>query len=239
MLNAVMLQVPEIYKFCYPSYGDSPFIKFNCHVISSEEGAQQGDFLGPLLFCLTIHPILLSFSSELMIGYMDDITLGGDEESLVRDLQEVRIQGAAMGLRFNVKKYEFISHTATLSDSMFSEFIHLKPNEATLLGAPINTGQAMDDALSGRCADLTLAIDKLQLLAAHDALILLRAFFSAPKVLHTLRSSPCAGYSVVDQFDNFLKNGLSQITNSNLSDLQWIQANLPVKDGGLGVRRVA
>jgi len=28
-------------------------------------------------------------------------------------------------------------------------------------------------------------------------------------------------------------------TNSDLSDSQWIQASLPVRDGGLGVRRVS
>jgi len=29
------------------------------------------------------------------------------------------------------------------------------------------------------------------------------------------------------------------MTNSNLTDTQWLQASLPIKDGGLGVRRVA
>ena len=99
--------------------------------------------------------------------------------------------------------------------------------------------QAMDDALSGRCKDLALTIDRLKLLSAHDALILLRASFSAPKILHTLRSSPCAGHPTLDQFDSLLRNGLCTITNSNLSDMQWIQASLPVADGGLGIRRVA
>jgi len=239
MLNAVITHVPEIFKFCHLAYGDASFLKFNSHLISSQEGVQQGDPLGPLLFCLAIHPILLSFTSELVIGYMDDITLGGDEKTLALDVHQVRTQGEAMGLRLNVKKCEFITPTATSSDPAFSEFIHLKPKEATLLGAPLTTGSAMDSALSGRCTDLALAIDRLKLLAAHDALILLRASFSSPKVLHTLRSSPCAGHPELDRFDSLLKTGLSLITNSDLSDLQWIQASLPVKDGGLGVRRVA
>ena len=168
-----------------------------------------------------------------MIGYLDDITLGGDEESLARDVQQAHAQGDTLGLMLNVKKCEFINNTASSSDAIFDEFIHLKPREASLLGAPLNTGGAMAATLSGRCDDLVLAIDRLKLLAAHDALILLRASFSAPKVLHTLRSSPCAGHPALDRFDTLLKNGLSQITNSNLSDLQWIQASLPVKDGGL------
>src|SRR5688572_27516147 len=96
------------------------------------EGAQQGDPLGPLLFCLAIHPILTSFHSELVIGYMDNITLRGDEESLARDVQQTRDQGEAIGLRLNVKKCEFISHTAVSSDPIPKDFVHLKPMQATL-----------------------------------------------------------------------------------------------------------
>jgi len=32
---------------------------------------------------------------------------------------------------------------------------------------------------------------------------------------------------------------VQRITNSDLSDIQWLQASLPVKDGGLGVRRIS
>jgi len=97
----------------------------------------------------------------------------------------------------------------------------------------------MDEALSARCSDLALAISRLKLLSAHDVFILLRSSFRAPKILHTLRSSPCVGNPALEKFDCLLRSGLGDITNSNLSDLQWIQASLPVKDGGLGIRRVA
>ena len=76
-------------------------------------------------------------------------------------------------------------------------------------------------------------------MSSHDALTLLKASFSAPKVLHTLRSSPCVGHLALDQFDALLRSALCNITNSILSDIQWLQASLPVRDGGLGVRRVA
>jgi len=36
-----------------------------------------------------------------------------------------------------------------------------------------------------------------------------------------------------------LKVSIQRITNCDFSDLQWIQASLPVRDGGLGIRRVA
>jgi len=36
-----------------------------------------------------------------------------------------------------------------------------------------------------------------------------------------------------------LQSAISWITNLDLTDTQWSQASLPIKDGGLGVRRVA
>ena len=111
--------------------------------------------------------------------------------------------------------------------------------KATLLGAPITTGESMDATPQERCNDLARTIERLRLLAAHEALILLRYSFSAPKILHTLRSSPCSGHPTLDQLDNLLRSGINKITNSDPSDIQWMQASLPVKDGGLGIRRAA
>jgi len=36
----------------------------------------------------------------------------------------------------------------------------------------------------------------------------------------------------------FCEKGIRAICNLDLYDPQWLQASLPVKDGGLGVRRV-
>src|SRR5688572_23580971 len=108
-----------------------------------------------------------------------------------------------------------------------------------VLGAPLRPGRAMDDALIKRCGDLSLAISRMKTLCSHDALTLLKASFNASKVMHTLRASPCVGNSALTEFDSLQRKGLFMITNSNLSDIQWLQASHPVKDGGLGFRRVA
>ena len=57
MLTAVAESVPEIYKFCHLSYDSSSKLSFNNHTILSQEGVQQCDSLGPLLFCLSIHSL--------------------------------------------------------------------------------------------------------------------------------------------------------------------------------------
>jgi len=39
--------------------------------------------------------------------------------------------------------------------------------------------------------------------------------------------------------DNLLRKGIDTICNLFFTDSQWLQASLPVKDGGLGVRRLS
>ena len=50
MLEAVKRVVPSLYPFVYKSYSVSSFLYFGDSYISSQEGIQQGDPLGPLLF---------------------------------------------------------------------------------------------------------------------------------------------------------------------------------------------
>ena len=56
MLSAVKNTIPEIYQFCFLAYGSPSSLKFGDYQISSEEGAQQGDPLGPLFFTLLFNP---------------------------------------------------------------------------------------------------------------------------------------------------------------------------------------
>ena len=56
------------------------------------------------------------------------------------------------------------------------------------------------------------------------------------KLLHALRMSDCQSNPALVEFDKTLRNGLSAILNVEMSDHQWNQASLPVKDGGLGIR---
>ena len=65
MLDEVLKKIPGIYKFCHLSYSKPSELVYSGLTIHSREGPQQGDPLGPLLFCGTIHPLLLSLTSEL------------------------------------------------------------------------------------------------------------------------------------------------------------------------------
>ena len=97
-------------------------------------------------------------------------------------------------------------------------------------------GAALDTAWDVRCKDLTGAVDTLKTISSQDALTLLKSSFSAPRVLHLLRCSPSVDHPSLNKFDDLLKDSVQHITNSDLSDNKWIQASLPVRDGGLGIQ---
>jgi hypothetical protein len=89
MLQTVADELPCLYRFCHLAYGNGTKLRFGDHTIWSLEGAQQGDPLGPLLFCLTIQPLLRSLSSELIAAYLDDLTLGGRISAVAADVTHI------------------------------------------------------------------------------------------------------------------------------------------------------
>ena len=79
---------------------------------------------------------------------------------------------------------------------------------------------------------------RLSLLSSQDALFILRAATGSQIILSVLRAAPCTDHPALVRFDATLRGGLSAILNCEISGLSWTQANLPICDGGLGVRSV-
>jgi len=75
--------------------------------------------------------------------------------------------------------------------------------DADLHGAPLTV------VYTRRCDDLARAATRLGSIAAHDALVLLKASFSAPKLMYTLRAASCSEHSALQGFDDLL--GLANV----------------------------
>jgi hypothetical protein len=109
MLAAVDEMVPELAAFCHLAYEESSRLKFGGFTVWSQLGPQQGDPLGPLLFCLPLQPILLKLQSPLSIGYLDDLSLGGSPEVVAADVETIERGCVELGLCLNRTKCEIVA----------------------------------------------------------------------------------------------------------------------------------
>ena len=239
MLQAVLDELPGLYSFIHMCYANSSYLIYGDHIISSEEGCQQGDPLGPLLFCLSTLNLAKHLFSELNIWYLDDGLIGGRSDHLLNDLNTIRSRGADLGLILNDSKCEIITNDVTVIDEFRREapnILATRCEEAIFLGAPIEDQSSVTKSLDKKLIEFKRLCGRLQLLNLHDAFFLLRNCFSVPKLLYTLRSAPCYKNQLLNQYDESIRNSLQLILNISLSDSSWEQASLPISSGGLGVR---
>ena len=241
MLEAVQRLAPCLISFVYSAYSSPSSLFWGDKIIKSSEGVQQGDPLGPLLFCLTIHRLCSQLKSELSLFYIDDGTLGGNVEVLQHDLEIVEREGTELGLNLNHCKSEVICVAPSVGNSIVSSLPGAQvvdPMNATLLGSPIGDLSSISSSLNEKIQLLKKMGERLQHLTTHDAILLLRHSFAIPKLLYCLRSSPCFLSPLLQSYDDLLKSIVSTITNTHFSedDPAWTQATLPVKFGGLGIR---
>jgi len=165
MLTEVELHFPGLLKFTTAVYGPKSELwtwidDDNREAILSEEGVQQGDVLGPFLFCLTIHPLLKLMNTSLrnrcdsspdagdaeeeVLGLMDDLTFVCAPAALptVWPLLE---QGAKdVGLSLSLPKCEVWSPAGPLSpsdDKCIHSDIKRVPAGMVVLGAPVGTDE--------------------------------------------------------------------------------------------------
>ena len=241
VMAAVRDVAPELFQFVYSAYQTPSSLFCGDHVLQSEEGVQQGDPLGPLLFCLTIHPLVTKLTSEFKVFYLDDGTLGGSAESVLHDLQLVEREAAELGLQLNCSKSELICCDSSSRDAILSEapgLLITSCDQAMLLGSPLGGLEGIGYAIKQKADKLELMGERLGVMQSQDALLLLRHSFAIPKMLYVLRTAPCFLSSELEMFDNMLRNIFSSIVNVSMaSEPAWLQASLPVRAGGVGIRR--
>src|SRR5437899_1316571 len=145
IFSEVRRNIPEILPYVTLAYGGSSRLRFGSSTVLSAEGTQQGDPLGALLFCLAIHPLLESLSSDLVFGYLDDLTIGGKISDVEDDVKRVTDVGSGMGLTLNVSKSELVSRNDVTADGgTLSSFSRVEAKDLTLLGAPLFSGPVLN-----------------------------------------------------------------------------------------------
>ena len=241
ILTAVKKAAPELFHLVSSAYQRPSSLFCGEHILQSEEGIQQGDPLGPLLFCLTTHPLVTSLQSEFRVFYLDDGTLGGSLQTVLHDLDLVKEKAAELGLELNLSKSELVCDDESTCEAFLSQAPGIRRvscGKASLLGTPLGSVDSISGTIKEKADILRRMGERLNLLPSQDALLLLRHSFAIPKVLYILRTAPCFLSSELMSYDDLLRSILSDVINVTLDDnLAFLQASLPVRDGGLGIRR--
>lgn len=244
ILSEVLEHTSSLYPFVYQCYASPSNLYFSGSMIQSQVGAQQGDPLGPLLFCLAIQKVISGLKAPLNIWYLDDGVIGGAPEVVLEDLRKLVPALKAIGLEVNASKCELFVcgglDTSYLTDfeSVLPGIRQIDKSSLNLLGAPVFT-EGVSSVLQTKRQALSLAREHLLHLSGHVSLVLLRNCFALPRMVYVLRTSPTWLFEHdLEELDGTLKLALESILNVNLNEAQWCQAALPVRYGGLGVRRV-
>ena len=238
MLKAVEVLAPTIYPFVHSVYSFPASLVWSDKTISSSEGVQQGDPLGPLLFCLSIHHHCTFLSTELCVMYLDDITLGGSLAEIEHDLEAMESL-AEIGLCLNTQKSVIICNnldTREAINMMLPGARFVDSSSSCLLGSPLGDVDCISGALREKLSSFEVMGERVQHISAHDGILILGNSFSIPELLYILRTSPCFLSSTPFTYDDVLKSIVSSITNISFGDDDpaWLQGSLPVRFGDLG-----
>ena len=239
IMDAVEQHIPELLPYALSCYAASSSLTFGEHRIASDTGAQQGDPLGPLYFCLAVHELLSSMRSELALGYLDDFSLGGEADDVAMDFITLETRAEELGLTLNRAKCEVIGQTASTRAQLSAYGLELREVElkdSILLGSPLLPGVGVDEAIATKTEELQTLASRLPLMPAHDSLYLLRNVVTTARLMYTLRTAPCTGSAELQRYDGVLRSSLFTTLNVELTEDAWMQASLPVRWGGLGVR---
>ena len=146
VLHQCAIHFPELLPWVTWCYSQHQKLWHPMGQLISASGVQQGDPLGPLLFALVLHCIILKISADpqckemlLNCWYLDDGALARPRDALSRALGILQANSDMSGLHINLSKCQLFSPqdlSMFPSDIPCSACPHFE-----LLGAPIGSAE--------------------------------------------------------------------------------------------------
>ena len=244
LLPLVAKAFPDIYRHVQQMYaGFSPLVfndGHNAHLLLSQEGVHQGDPLGPMLFSTALHPFLLDLQmghpSIRVLAYLDDMFLIGPLDDVLLGLNDVESSLQEIGLTIATEKCELFCNKPP-SPLHLDKAIRVVSSGTYILGIPIGQPQYVIES----CLDIARSGQGLcdQLVSLNDpqsGMLLLR-FCHVTRLNHLARAvCPAQLRSGAMFHDQLTKETFLQLVSCHhIGDNQWLQATLPIRNGGFGM----
>ncbi len=255
-IDAIYQYFPALTQWVLYTYGCEAVLFCGSEIISASCGVQQGDPLGPLLFCLVLQPLLqrLSKLNEVdmpppqVVSYLDDITiLAPSLQSAKLCLQIIRDEGDALGLYISPKKSLLWQPSGSLAEYDLRHYFHGLAEPHCGLGIPLLGGSITTD--KDYASEVALARVKKCEQSIHAlrhlnddpqvCLLLLRACMGMVKLNYCWRTtSPLFLDKASAVMTKVLQDALRRIVVNNVTkfgDFQLQLSSLPLRLGGLGI----
>eukprot|EP00731_Ephydatia_muelleri_P011585 Em0006g479a len=248
LLEECAVHFPELLPWVGWCYGSQPTLWHPLGQLSSEVGVQQGDPLGPLLFSLVLHKVVSYIAQDreclplLFNGwYLDDGVLLGHSQAVNLALTLIQKMGPSLGLFVNVSKCELFG-CGDLSSFPPEMKVSRVPN-LVILGAPIGDLIFCAKFVAQKRADAAVLLSQLAEVGAEDpqvAFLLLRQCAAFCKLVHLARSAPPSHIAEgLALFDKDVRQCFAECTAVDAADVEWMQAQLSLSRGGLGLRSLS
>ena len=212
--------------------------------LTSEQGVQEGDPLGPLLFSLVLNFFVSDISSRgdcslnYHAWYLDDGALAGPGSSVYNILAMLQELGPPLGLHVNIHKCEVFSHSSL---DLFPAAIKTShtPN-LDILGSPIGDAEFCHHYIAHKWLEaqsLLPRLDDVSLIDPQVALTLLCMCGGFCRLVHLARTTPPSlSRAALQLYDQDVRRCFSSCTAVDTSDVAWKQSMLGLSKGGLGLR---
>eukprot|EP00731_Ephydatia_muelleri_P018057 Em0011g97a len=214
LLDQCTLHFPLLLPWTTWCYGQHPFLWHSMGTLTSEAGVQQGDPLGPFYFALVLHHLVLSISKD----------------------------ESCQDLLFNAW---YLDDGVVAGPSTSVQHVMNKsctPN-LIILGAPIGEVAFCSSFIASKRAASSTLLSSLVKLGSCDpqiALILLRMCGGFTKLVHVARSTPPSlALDELHAFDEQVRCTFTECQAIDTTDSSWMQAQLSLSRGGLGLRSLA
>ncbi len=246
-LRACREHLPSVSAWASWCYSSPSRLLFSGHVISSSAGVQQGDNLGPLLFSLALHPTLLRMKAvagvDLVIGYLDDVVIAGDDAAVLETLGILRHALGDLDLGLNLRKCELIPTAGADSEVELATFPadmkRVADSSFKFLGTPIGPREYVTAFTQHKRVDKASALLRAVTLVEDGQVshkLLMRCMGSC-RVMHAMRTTrPDWIHEQMRQVDAAIVEALEVCMGLALPRQARTQVTLPAALGGLGLR---